>query len=310
MGRSLCSRLLADGFHVRAAVRDALDGQDMPYGAEIIPVGSIGSTTDWSRALSGIDAVVHLAARAHVIEESDPDPMNAFREVNALGTERLAEAAAQSGVQRLVFVSSIGVNGERSGENAFTENDTPAAHTPYAVSKREAEEALNKIEQETGMEVVILRPPMVYGPNAPGNFARLIELVRRDCPLPIGKIKNLRSFIYIGNLVDSIIACIEHPKAAGQTFLVSDGQDISTPELIRMIAGAMGKKAKLFPCSASLLKMIGKVTGKSYEIERLTGSLRIDIAKIRKELSWTPPFTLEQGLRMTAERFISNEKNI
>ena len=244
------------------------------------------------------------------MRETSGDPFTVFRKVNTEGTSQLARMAADAGVKRLVFLSTVKVNGEKTEKHPFTEEHTPQPQDPYAISKFEAEQALHNISDATGLEMVILRPPLVYGQSVKANFLRLLDMVNKNIPLPLSMVNNKRSMIYIGNLVDAIIRCIEHPDAVNKTFLVSDGQDISTPDLIRMIAGAMGKKARLFPCPAPLLKMIGNVAGKSDEIERLTGSLQIDSAKIRRELSWTPPFTMEQGLRMTADWFMSNEKNI
>jgi nucleoside-diphosphate-sugar epimerase len=207
-------------------------------------------------------------------------------------------------------MSTIKVSGEKTIGSAFTENHTAQPQDPYAISKWEAEQALHNISDTTGLEIVILRPPIVYGQGVKANFLRLLDMVNKNIPLPLSMVNNKRSMIYIGNLVDAIIRCIEHPDAVNKTYLVSDGQDVSTPDLIRMIAKAMGKKARLFPCPAPLLKMIGNVAGKSSEVERLTGSLQIDSSKIRRELNWAPPFTMEQGIRKTADWFISNEKNI
>ena len=242
------------------------------------------------------------------MRESVHDPLLAFREVNVMGTERLAQMSVSAGVRRIIYISSIGVNGESTEQGAFTEDDIPSPCSPYAISKWEAEEIIRAVSG--AMEVVIVRPPLVYGPHAPGNFSRFMQLINSGFPFPFGGINNRKSFIYLENIIDALVKCVQKVEAIGKTYLVSDGQDISTPELIRMIAGAMGKKARLFPCPAPLLKMIGNVAGKSDEIERLTGSLQIDTAKIRRELNWTPPFTMEQGLRMTADWFISNEKNI
>jgi len=310
VGRVLCPELSDRKYDVIGAFRSTDKFTGFKDTMECIAVGDIGPDTDWTQALSGVELVIHLAARAHVLREHTTYSLSEFSKVNVAGTEKLARDIVSNGVKRLIYISSIGVNGNNTSGSPFTEEMLPHPYDPYTKFKWEAEQLLHNIAQETGLNIVIVRPPLVYGPNAPGNFARLLTLVKSNIPLPFGSINNSRSFIYVRNLVDAIVTCTNYPKAAGETYLVSDGQDVSTPELIRMIAGAMGKKAKLFPCPLSLLKMIGKVAGKSDEIERLTGSLQIDTAKIRRELSWTPPFTMEQGLRKTADWFMSNEKNI
>lgn len=305
IGRNLCESLYDKGYVIKAAIRDIKGYEQLHPDIEKFIIGDIVAT-DLNIVLRQIDTVIHLAARVHILKKTATNSLSEFQRVNVAGTERLAKEAAINGVRRFIYVSSIGVNGSQTKNSPFTEESIPNPYDPYTYSKWDAEQILYKIARDTGLEVVILRPPLVYGPNAPGNFGRLIRLIRlikRGIFLPLGSIKNKRSFIYIGNLVDAIIKCIEHPDAANQTFLVSDGQDVSTPDLIRMLAKSMGKKARLFPCPVSLLKMIGKITGKSDEIERLVSSLRIDSAKICRELNWTPPFTMEQGLKETAVWF-------
>lgn len=299
IGRNLCKELLYRGWQVKGVVRST-SKNDLPVGVEPIEVETIDHVVQWGDILSKIDVVIHLAARVHILKEIEDNPIYEFRKINVLGTERLASASACAGVKRLIFISSIGVNGESTNGNFFLEEDSPNPSNAYALSKWEAEQVLHKVAQDTAkLDIVVLRPPLVYGMNAPGNFDRLIRLIKSGMPLPFNRLKNKRSLIYIDNLVDAIIKCIEHPDAANQTFLVSDGQDVSTPELIRMIARAMGKKAILFQCPVSLLKMAGKVSGKSAEVERLVNSLQIDSTKIRKTLNWTPPFTMEEGILET-----------
>lgn len=299
LGQNLCTEMLRQGWRVKAATRSV---DPLIAGAKPVMVGSIDGETNWADALSGVDAVVHLAARVHVMRDEAADLLAEFRAVNVEGTLNLARQAAKAGVRRFIYLSSIKVNGEETAsERPFTEEDQPAPQDAYAVSKWEAELALHNISDATGLEVVILRPPLVYGQGVKANFLRLLDMVNKNIPLPLSMINNKRSMIYIGNLVDAIIKCIEHPDAANQTFLVSDGQDISTPELIKMIAEAMGKKARLFPCPVSLLKMMGKVSGKSAEIERLTGSLQVDSSKIRMTLNSTPPHTIEEGIIETVK---------
>jgi nucleoside-diphosphate-sugar epimerase len=311
IGHALCARLLSEGFYVRGAVRERSSTCE-PQGIDISIVNSIRRDTDWTNVLRGIDVVIHLAARVHVMRESAHDPLLAFREVNVIGTERLAQMSVSAGVRRIIYISSIGVNGNSTEQKAFTEDDIPSPCSPYAISKWEAEAIIRAFSGS--MEVVIVRPPLVYGPRAPGNFSRFMQFINSGFPLPFEGINNRKSFIYLENIIDALIKCVQKVEAIGKTYLVSDGQDVSTPELIRMIAGAMGKKARLFPCPTPLLKMIGKIAGKSDEIERLTGSLQIDSSKIRRELGWKPPFTMEQGIRITSDwfisNFISNEKNI
>lgn len=300
IGQALCKGMASKGWQVRGTVRSIEQAASLPAGVEVVQIESIGPDTDWSDdALAGVDTVVHLAARVHVMREASGDSLTEYRKVNTEGTARLARMAADAGVKRFVFLSTVKVNGEMTGDVPFSESDIPKPEGYYAISKWEAELILHRIVQETRLEVVILRLPLVYGPGVKANFLRLMNLVARRIPLPLAHVNNRRSLIYLGNLADAIVTCIIHPKAAGQTYMMSDGQDISTPDLIRMIAGSMGKKAKLFPCPLSLLKMIGKITGKSSEVERLIGSLRIDSAKIRRELSWTPPYTIEEGITKT-----------
>ena len=310
IGAALTHKLCEKGYDVRGIVRSKERSLNRNSRLEIFAVGEINSDTNWGDALKGIDVVIHLASRVHKLIDVSINPLADYRGVNTGGTQKLAEMSAQAGTRRLLFISTIKVNGEKTIGAAFTENHTASPQDPYAISKWEAEQALHNISDSTGLEIVILRLPLIYGQGVKANFLRLLDIVNKNIPLPLSMVNNKRSMIYIGNLIDVIIRCIEHPDAANQTFLVSDGQDVSTPDLIKMIAGAMGKKARLFPCPAPFLKVIGKVIGKSDEIERLTDSLQIDTAKIRRELNWTPPFTLEQGLRVTADWFMSNEKNI
>ena len=302
VGTALVSRLVDSGrFGVRAAVRR--ESGELLAVVEQVVAGNLTPNTDWQQALVGVDAVVHLAARVHVMNDTAADPLSAFRQVNVAGTERLARMAATKGVKRFVYISSVKVNGE-SCEKPFTEQSIPAPEDPYGVSKWETEQILHRVAEETGLEVVILRPPLVYGPGVKANFLSLFKIVDRGIPLPLAGINNQRSLIYLENLVDAIIKCIEHPNAANQTFLLSDGQDVSTPELIRMIASAMGKKPRLAPCPPVVLKFLGKLTGKSLEVKRLIGSLQIDNSKIKKVLNWQRPFTMEEGIAETVKWYL------
>jgi len=308
IGQRLCETLLKAGYFVRGAIRHLPSGVHSlksSNNADFVFIDDISQETNWSMALKGIDCIIHLAARVHIMKETSGDTFTVFRKVNAEGTSLLARMAADAGVKRFIFLSTVKVNGEGTEKHQFTERDTPNPHDDYSTSKWEAEQALHNISDSVGLEVVILRPPLVYGPGVKANFLRLLDMVNKNTPLPLSLVNNKRSMIYIGNLVDAIVRCIEHPVIANQTFLVNDGQDVSTPELIRMIARAMGKKARLFPCPVSLLKMIGKVAGKSAEIERLVNSLQIDSTKIRRTLNWIPPFTVEEGILETVKGYKS-----
>lgn len=252
--------------------------------------------------MTGMDVVIHLAARVHVMNERADDPLTEFRQVNVFGTERLARSAVASGVRRLVYVSSIKVNGEQTAENeTFSESDVPHPQDPYGISKWEAERILSQIAEETGLEVVIVRPPLVYGPEVKGNFAQMLRVLDKGIPLPLASVRNLRSLVYVENLADALIACASHPAAAGQTYLVSDGEDISTSGLLNFLAESIGRPARLFPCPPGLLQVLANWVGKGAQAERLLGSLQVDSAKIRRDLNWVPPYTLQQGLQATAE---------
>ena len=302
VGDALVKRLAADRAckGVVAAVRHIADSRS-ERGRQV-QVGDLLPTTDWSMALQGIDAVVHCAARVHVMQDDATDPLQAYREVNVNGTLNLARQAAHAGVHRFVFVSSIKVNGEATQPGQpFTADHVPAPLDPYGVSKLEAEQGLRKIEAQTGMEVVIVRPPLVYGPGVKANFAAMMRWVARGMPLPLGAIHNARSMVALDNLVDLMVTCLKHPAAAGQTFLVSDGQDVSTTELLRRTAQAMGKKALLLPVPALVLELGAAMLGKRAVAQRLCGSLQLDMTKTHHLLAWNPPLTLDQGLKKAVE---------
>jgi len=302
VGRFLCTRLLTEGWNVRGTVLASENPASLVNGVVSVVVEPLGSDTPWSLALSGIDTIIHLAARVHIMDDPSADPLTEFRKVNTEGTKQLAREAAKAGVKRLVFISSIKVNGEESSI-PYTDVSPVQPSDPYGISKCEAELALRQIEAETGLEVVIVRPTLVYGPGVKANFLNMMKVVHRRIPLPLGSIKNKRSLVYIGNLVDALAACATHPAAAGQTFLVSDGEDVSTPELVRRTASALGVSARLFPVPSSIIHLAGKLIGKSAAVNRLSGSLTVDSTKIRRELGWTPPFTMEEGLKKTAGWF-------
>lgn len=299
VGAVLCAELSERRFVVRAVVRSVSLPNEK---ADIVSIGSIDSDTNWSEALRGVDVIIHLAARVHVMHDVASDPLEEFRRVNVAGTERLARFAVASGVKRFVYVSSIKVNGEAtSGERRFAEADMPDPQDPYGVSKWEAEQVLHQVAAETGLEVAIVRPPLVYGVGVKGNFAQMLKVLAKGIPLPLASVKNRRSLVYVGNLVDALILCATHPAAAGQTYLVSDGEDVSTPDLLRELGEAMHHPARLLACPPALFKLAGSLTGRANQVERLLGSLRIDSGKIRRELGWMPPYTLQQGLSVTGQ---------
>jgi len=290
-------------FRVISAVRSAVS----PASDDVVVVGNIDGATDYSSALNGVDVVVHAAARAHIMRDEVADPLAEYRKVNVEGTLNLAKQAVAAGVKRFVFISSIGVHGLNSSR-PFTETDFEAPHDAYAVSKYEAEQGLRKLATETGLEVVIIRPPLVYGGAAPGNFRSLINLANKSVPLPFGAVNNHRSMVYVGNLVSFIIHCIQHPMAANHTFLVSDGEDVSLRKLVTFIRLCLGRSPRLLPVPLWLFKLAGAVTGKQGVVDRLVGDLQVDSSKARTLLEWVPPFTVSQGIEATVADFMSKEQ--
>ena len=271
-------------------------------GAPLVTIGDLSQETDWSRALEGVQAVVHTAARVHVMQESAANPLEEFRRVNVQGSFHLARQAAAVGVRRFLLVSSIKVNGEATQLGfPFTADDAPAPIDAYGVSKMEAEQGLLALSAQTGMEVVIIRPPLVYGPGVKANFAAMMHWLQRGIPLPLGAIHNRRSLVALDNLVDLIVLCLTHPAAANRTFLVSDGEDVSTTQLLRRMGQALGRPPRLIPVPASFLKLAAVVVGKSDVAHRLCGSLQVDISKTRHLLGWAPPLSLDEGLKRATE---------
>lgn len=271
-----------------------------------VAVGEIGPTTDWSTALRDVQVVVHLAARVHVMHDTNADPLAAYREVNTDGALNLASQAVAHGVRRFVYVSSIKVNGEETmPDRPFTEEDHPAPLNPYGISKLEAEQLLSDIAATTNMEVVIIRPSLVYGPQVKANFLRLLQIVNNGLPLPFASVRNKRSLIFLDNLIDFIMCCLTHPAASGETFFVSDGEDLSISELIRRIAFHMGRPARLLSVPEKLLQFGAKLTAKTAEIDRLCGSLQVDISKAKRILGWIPPISVDEGIKKTVEWFVS-----
>ncbi|SEM63469.1 Nucleoside-diphosphate-sugar epimerase [Pseudomonas sp. ok272] len=292
MARTLISRLCEnDGLHVTGLSRKAARWQ----AADTSPAKHAFATADFMACLAGIDVVVHAAARAHVLKDEAADPLAEFRKVNVDFTLNIARQAAVSGVKRFIFISTIGVNGT-CNDRPFTATDSVAPEEPYAISKWEAEQGLVELCKTNSMELVIIRPPLMYGPGAPGNFANLVKWVASGIPLPLGAIANQRSLIGLDNMVDLIATCLDHPAAAGKVLLASDGEDVSTSELLRRVAKAMGKPARLIPVPEAVLRAGAAVLGKRAMANRLLGSLRVDISKTTELLGWTPPFSLDEGL--------------
>ena len=270
--------------------------------AHVLEVQGLDANADWTAALANQQVVIHAAARAHIMQDEMSDPLAEYRRVNVDGTLNLACQAAASGVERFIFISSIKVNGEQTSlGQPFRADDMPAPEDAYGISKWEAEQGLTKIAAETGMEVVIVRPPLVYGPGVKGNFASMIKLVEKGLPLPLGAVYNQRSLVALDNLVDLIVTCIDHPAAANQVFLAGDGHDLSTTELLRGVARAIGRPSRLIPVPVSLLMLGATLSGKKAMAQRLLGSLQVDISKARHLLGWEPPITVEEGLRRCFE---------
>ncbi|AFN77689.1 NAD-dependent epimerase/dehydratase [Stutzerimonas stutzeri DSM 10701] len=300
VGSRAAKRLLDDGHRVTAAVRDSeakLDTRLVCWRFE-----ELTADQHWGAVLEGKNLVIHCAARVHVMNDPAANPLNEFRKVNVDGTCALARQAAEAGVGRFIFISSIKVNGEGTSLGLpYRADDIPAPEDFYGISKLEAEQGLMKVAADTGMEVVIVRPPLVYGPGVKGNFASMAKLMEKGLPLPLGAIHNKRSLIGIDNLVDLLIRCIDHPAAANQVFLAGDGEDLSTTELLRGVANAMGKPTRLIPVPAGLLQFGATLLGKKAMAQRLLGSLQVDISKTCELLDWKPPYTVEEGLRRCFE---------
>jgi len=304
VGKVVCRRLIEAGYTPRAGLRDvklwpALQATT-PGLDDYAKIGDLGANPDLRLALKDVSAVVHLAARVHLMYDNALDPLNEYRRVNVRGTAVIARAAAAEGVRRFVFVSTVKVNGESTTGRPFTEGDLPAPQDPYAVTKWEAEEALRCVSAETGLEVVIIRPPLVYGPGVRANFLRLMRLVERGLPLPLPNTNNRRSLIGVENLADCLIRCVTHLGAVNHTFMVSDGQDVSTRELVVRLAPLLGRSARFLPVPELALRLAARLVGKQSAIDRLLGSLEIDSNKVRRTLEWEPPITLGCGLEATA----------
>ncbi len=297
VGRALLAALRARGHDALAGVRT-----DAPLtGEHTVALGPLGPSLRWPDGLHDRQAVVHLAARVHVMNDTAADPLQAFREVNTTGTLQLASEAARAGVHRFVFVSSIKVHGESTPSGSpFRAHDACQPTDPYGVSKWEAEQGLRQLAAQTGMEVVIVRPPLVYGPGVKANFHSMMRAVQRGIPLPLASVtRNRRSLVGLDNLVDLLVACLGHPAAANQTFLVSDGEDLSTAGLLRRLGSAMNRPARLFPMPPAVLQAGARLLGQGGAAQRLLGSLQVDITHTRETLNWSPPVSVDEGLRRT-----------
>lgn len=304
VGRAFCAQLVRGGQCVRACVRSQASDFTMP-GIEPVCTGDLTPQSDWSRALAACDTVVHLAARVHVMREMARDPLADFRAMNTAATVNLARQAVAAGVRRFVYVSTIKVNGERTSGRAFRAEDNPQPEDAYAQSKLEAELALKSISQHSGLDVVIVRPPLVYGPGVKGNFLSMLRVLRRGWPLPLASCSNRRSFVGLTNLVSLLERCVTHPAAAGQVFLAADGEDLSTPEMLSRVARALGRKARLLPFPPPMLSLAASIAGRPGIYERLCGSLQVDAGKARELLDWTPPLSVDAELARTASWYLA-----
>jgi len=299
IGRPLCSTLSEGGYRVTGTVRTAKQGcPPYPAGVDLQVTGALETFDDWAPLLKDVDAVIHLAARVHVLGKNGETAPGDYHSVNVAATEKLLRAAAAAGVRRFIFVSSVKAIGE-GGAAPYSEKSVAQPADPYGISKLEAEHVVTTVGEETGLETVILRLPLVYGPGVRANFFRLMKLVDRGIPLPLASVANRRSMIYLENLVDVLRVCLYHKRAAGEIFMVSDGEDLSTPGLIMKISDAMHKRARLLRFWPWFLRLAGALTGKGPEVKRLLGSLSVDTNKIRDRLEWIPPCTVEQGIART-----------
>jgi nucleoside-diphosphate-sugar epimerase len=308
VGNRLLQHLVTlPGLHARGAVRRG--NAVVPPGAESVIVGNLDAVTDWTTATAGIDVVVHCAARVHVMSDTAADPLAEFRRVNVDGTLRLAEQAAEAGVKRFVFISSIKVNGEATKPgHPFTATDPASPVDAYGQSKLEAEQRLLKLASETGMEVVIIRPVLIYGPGVKANFRSMMSWLRKGVPLPLGAIDNRRSLLGVDNLTDLIVCCMKHPDAANEIFLASDGADLSTSDMLKAMGRALGKPARLIPLPSAWLQSAARLAGREAVAQRLCGSLQVDIEKNKRLLGWAPPHSVDNCFKTAAVDYLENQQ--
>lgn len=302
VGRTLCDVLTTAGYVVRATLRTA--AAQVPRAMESAVIGSIGPDTDWTEALRGVNCVVHLAAKAHLLRGGSPD---AFMDTNVHGSRTLAQAAARAGVRRLIYLSSVKVNGEESGNHAYSAADAPRPRDAYAVSKCLAERAMNEVAAAGDLEIAIVRAPLVYGPGVRANFLRLMQSIDRGWPLPLARVNNSRSLVSIWNLCDLLTRLLTSARASG-TWMVSDGEDLSTPDLVRRMSRAMGREARLFPVPVPVLYWSAALLGRTEEFTRLCGSLLVDISRTCRELPWSPVVSVDEALARTCAWFLSEGK--
>lgn len=303
VGGHLVRRLVAEGMPVRAAVHRNLS--NLPGGIEVVDNVNLERTFDWAPAIQGCDSIVHLAARVHVMRETGANALEEYRRVNVEGTMSLARQAAGAGIRRFVFLSSVKACGESTGPGeAFAETMTPRPLDAYGLSKLEAEDELIELGRTTGMQIVILRPPLIYGPGVRANFLSMMRWLRRGLPLPFGSIDNRRSLIGVDNMVDLICTCLRHPAAAGEVFLASDDRDLSTPELLRTLSDALGRKARLIRVRVGILEGLAALAGQRALAQRLCLSLCVDTRKVREKLNWHPPFSVDEELQRTARAYL------
>lgn len=305
VGRHLCHSLSAGPFNVRGTTRSSICRSGELNGCEFHVVPDIGKCTDWSSALENITHVVHLAGRAHILSDRSSDPLAEFRRINVAGTERLLDQCFRYGVERFIFLSSVKVHGESTSIVPFKASHDYQAADPYSRSKCEAEKLVEDAGRESRLETVIIRPPLVYGPGVGGNFLKLLRLIHKGYPLPFGRLQNRRSMVSVANLCDLIRNCLEKPEAVGRVFLASDDADISTASLVSLIAQAMGRPARLWPAPKRALTAVSQLLGRKREAMRLLESLQIDIEDTRRTLDWSPPESLEEGIRATVSWYLS-----
>ena len=304
VGQSLALALIKKNVSLLCSVRKPV----LIEGAECHLVDDLSPTTDWRHCLNQVETVIHCAARVHVMHEKANDPLQLFREINVAGTLQLAKQAAAAGVKQFIFLSSVKVNGEKTEVgSAFTEDTKPQPIDPYGISKFEAEQALFELGRSAGMAITVIRPPLIYGPGVGANFLSMLRWVQRGIPLPLGSLRNQRSFVFIDNLVSLISCCIQNPRASNQVFLVSDGHDMSTTELLKKSAASFKVTQRLLPCPAFLLILMATLLGKKSFADRLCQSLQVDISKAKRLLEWTPPTTVEQGLQITANHIVKSQ---
>jgi len=308
IGQALCQYLVEQGFYVRGSIRDRSTLTDKDKASDYIETGSLENDVDWIEALNGIDYIVHLAAISEVSKERSAEAPKLLQQINVNTTQKLASQAAQSGIKRFIYISSIKANGELSENRAFTHSAIPAPQSLYGKSKLEAERRVTAVGETSNMETIIIRPTLVYGPGAPGNILRLMKLIDSGLPIPLGLVQNKRSLVSIQNLCHLIVTCLLKEQLTNQVFLAADGEDISSPELIRLLAELMGRKPHLWPVPVSLLKLLGVLTFRAGEIRRLTGSLQVDASETRKLLDWTPPYHMKDALKITVEHYLQQRK--